>query len=98
MIEGGEFFVVVVEGLVNFFCCDGGGEGECARCQALGEAEKIWGDICVLAGKHFAGAAEAGCHFVGDEVDIVFRGEGGGFFQIFWGIDDHSGGAHQERL
>ncbi len=32
-------------------------------------------DAIVLTGKHSAGAAEAGLHFIGDEEDVVFAAE-----------------------
>ena len=69
VVEG--VFGAVEERSEDILGGEGGGEGEGAAGEAFGEAEEVGGDVFVLAGEHFSGAAESGHDFVEDEEDVM---------------------------
>ena len=83
VVEG--FFRRAEEGGVNGAGGERGGEREVAAGEAFREAEKIRDYVFLLAGEHFAGAAEAGHDLVEDEV-------GAGFIAPFPQGGEHAGG------
>ena len=76
----------------------GRGERRVAAGQSLGQAQEIGRDVLLGAGEQRTGAAEAGRHLVGDEQDVVLAAEGRGPGQVARRVDEHAGGALDQRL
>ena len=84
---------VGVEGVEDFWRGERGAQRHVAGGEAFGEAEEVGGYLFVFAGEHFAGAAESGEDFVGDEEDVVARAEVADFAEGAGGVEEHSSGA-----
>ena len=86
------------EGLVDALGGERRRERQVAAGQALGEAEQVGRDALLLAGEHRAGAAEAGRDLVADQQHAVRVAELAHGAQVAGRVDEHPGGALDERL
>ena len=59
----------------NLICGERGRKGQVSAGDALGNAQKIGFYVFFIAGKHVACPSETGCHFIGNQENIVFPGD-----------------------
>jgi hypothetical protein len=76
----------------------GGGQGQIAAGQALGQAEEVGRHPLALAGEQTAGLAEADGHLVGDQQGAVAAGDLPQPAQVALGMDDDARGALHQGL
>jgi len=86
------------EGLIDVIRGQGGGQGQVAPGDALGQTQEIGAHPLVLAGEHCAGAAETHGHLIGDEEHVVAPGYLPDSGQIAGRLGNHARGALHHRL
>ena len=90
--------VWAVECLVNLITTHCSGERHKAARQSFRQADQIGNDCRMIAGKHPAGSAKSGEHFIHDEQNIVASAQFTESFETFHGIDPHARRALNQRL
>lgn len=61
------FVVIVIEGIVNFVCGADNSHRQITAGECLTDGHDIRSNSRMVAGEHFAGSAEAGSNFVGNQ-------------------------------
>ncbi len=96
--EGAHALVVVVERLIDGVVGHAHGHWQIAAGQRLGQAEKVRGDIGLFTGEQAAGASEADCDFVVDQVHSVAVAGLAQQLEVDRVIHAHAAGALDQRL
>lgn len=86
------------EGGVDCVGGEGGGQGEVAASEALGQAEEVRGDAFTLAGEEGSGSAHADGDLVEDQQGVVLANQLGQLSQEAVGVDPNAGSALNDRL
>ena len=92
------FVVIVIEGIVNLVCGADNSHRQITAGECLTDGHDIRGNSCMVAGEHFAGSAEAGSNFVGNQEYAVFITELTQLLQVERRIDTHACTALDDRL
>ena len=72
MQKGGQIFIVIIKGLINFIRAQSNREWQIAACQSFGQAHQIRRDAGLFAGEQGAGASESGGDLIDDQMHIKF--------------------------
>ena len=75
MEKGLECIKRTKESAEDLICCERCRKGQISAGDALGNAEKIGLYAFFIAGKHVSCPSKTGCHFIGNQENIVFPGD-----------------------